>query len=400
METDFVLRLITVRQLAPPVLAGPRWPWAVRVRTLGGFRLDIGSKRYKPAHKAQDKPLELLKLLVTCQALGRESPEKNWIAERLWPEANIENARKSLDMTVGRLRRLLGADEIVSSSEGRLELSRQHVWTDIGMLLHGLSRIRQLRDEYVTGKPAPTHAASISVKALLEHYTGQYLANEDSPPWILAGRQAIVGAVRETLSTAESILGDAADDLLIPALEKALSSDQTSEDLARALMRAHLRRGVAVTPYESIGACARCFRCSLALRHRAKPTIFDHRRTLLTRRRFKDNQLTDEEISMAISNDEARKALFKAADALDRATAETKAQPAVGQVVSRLDPAMNELKVLGNTDVHNALLEAARALNNLPQESQASPFISPLKAALPAAIQFLDQNPGPPPVLR
>lgn len=103
---------------------------------------------------------------------------------------------------------------------------------------------------------------------------------------------------------------------------------------------------------------------------------------------------------MAISNDEARKALFKAADALDRATSDTKGQPAVGQVISRLDPAINELKVLGNTDVHNALLEAARALNNLPQESQSNPFIGPLKAALPAAIQFLDQNPGPPPVLR
>ena len=243
VETDFVLRLITVRQLSPPPLAGPRWPWAVHVRTLGGFRLDIGSKRYKPAHKSQDKPLELLKLLVTCQALGRELPEKTWITERLWPEANIENARKSLDMTVGRLRRLLGADEIVSSNEGRLELSRQHVWTDIGMLLDGLSRIRRLRDEYVTGRPAPMHAASISVKALLEHYTGEYLANEDSPPWILAGRQAIAAAVRETLSTAESILGDTADDLLIPALEKAFGADQTSEDLARALMRAYLRRG-------------------------------------------------------------------------------------------------------------------------------------------------------------
>ena len=103
---------------------------------------------------------------------------------------------------------------------------------------------------------------------------------------------------------------------------------------------------------------------------------------------------------MAISNDEARKALFKAADALDRATSDTKAQPAVAQVIPRLDPAIKELKVLGNTDVHNALLEAARALNNLPPESQTNPFISPLKAALPAAIQFLDQNPGPPPVLR
>ncbi len=89
----------------------------------------FGGKRYRPTHKAQDKPLELLKLLVTCQALGRAAADKTWIAERLWPEAAAENARKSLDMTVSRLRRLLGDDDTIVANEGRLQLSPELVWT-------------------------------------------------------------------------------------------------------------------------------------------------------------------------------------------------------------------------------------------------------------------------------
>ena len=108
IEPAFVRQVIELKQLKPPPLAGASWPWPVRIFTLGGFRLDIQGERYRPTHKAQDKPLELLKLLVTCQAMGRASAEKGWLAERLWPDAEAENARKSLDMTLARLRRLLG----------------------------------------------------------------------------------------------------------------------------------------------------------------------------------------------------------------------------------------------------------------------------------------------------
>ena len=138
IEPAFVRQVIELKQLKPPPLAGASWPWPVRIFTLGGFRLDIQGERYRPTHKAQDKPLELLKLLVTCQAMGRASAEKGWLAERLWPDAEAENARKSLDMTLARLRRLLGGDNFVVAYEGRLQLSPQFVWTDIQPLQHAL----------------------------------------------------------------------------------------------------------------------------------------------------------------------------------------------------------------------------------------------------------------------
>ncbi len=59
IEPDFVRRLIAVQQLDPPEDAGPSWPWPVRIRTLGSFELEIRGERYTPAHKTQDKPLEL-----------------------------------------------------------------------------------------------------------------------------------------------------------------------------------------------------------------------------------------------------------------------------------------------------------------------------------------------------
>lgn len=243
IEADFVRNLISLKQLKPPLLAGPHWPWHVQVRTLGGFRLEIEGKRYRPTHKAQDKPLELLKLLVTCEVLGRRSAEKTWIAERLWPDAPLENARKSLDMTIARLRQLLRRDDTITSLEGRLELPDNLVWTDVRPLLNALSYMRVRRDDHIAGKGVAQAAAAATITGLLEHYSGPFLAGEEGPPWLLAGREAITSAVRQALVAADTLLDGSADDLLIPAMEKALAADPTSEDLARALMRAYLRRG-------------------------------------------------------------------------------------------------------------------------------------------------------------
>ena len=215
----------------------------MHVRTLGGFRLDIDGRPYQPTHKAQDKPLELLKLLVTCQTLGRQSADKTRVTERIWPPAESEDARKSLDMTVGRLRRLLGRDDVIVSNDGRLQLSPLHVWTDVAPFLRALSNASARRTITQRASAAMSELASTSVTAVLEHYTGPYLADEDGPPWLLAGREAMASAVRHALLTADALLGGQSDQLLIPALEKAFAVDPTSEDLARSLMRAHLRQG-------------------------------------------------------------------------------------------------------------------------------------------------------------
>ena len=243
IETEFVHRVIKLKQLKPPPFVGPYWPWPVHVRTLGGFRLDIQGKRYRPSHKAQDKPLELLKLLVTCQALGRTAADKTWVAERLWPDAAAENARKSLDMTISRLRRLLKDDNTVVANEGRLQLAPELVWTDIQPLRHALSEAGKRRDAKFAGNKVLMAEAAATVTAVLQLYEGPYLQDEEGPPWLLAGREAIATAVRQALLTADLILDGSVDESLIPALERALAADPASEDLARSLMRALLRRG-------------------------------------------------------------------------------------------------------------------------------------------------------------
>jgi len=243
LHADFVRRLIGVQRLPPPPLAGATWPWPVKIRTLGGFKLTIAGEDYRPQHKTQDKPLELLKLLVTCQALGRDSADREWIAERLWPEADVANSRKSLDMTLSRLRKLLQDDDAIVLSEGRLRFSPTRVWTDLVPLLQALRHAGARRDERARGATPTVAAAIADIAAVLDHYRGQYLPEEDDAPWLIAGREAVAAAVRSALLIADTVLEGREDDRLITALETALAADPTSEDLARALMRAYSRRG-------------------------------------------------------------------------------------------------------------------------------------------------------------
>ena len=243
IEPAFARRIIALQALDPPPLAGPAWPYHVHVRTLGGFELRIADEQYRPAHKSQDKPLELLKLLVACQALGRESADKDWIAERLWPDSDTPNARKSLDMTLTRLRRLLEDEDAILTAEGRLGLSPTRVWTDVRPLMAALAGARSRRDAKARGDDVERIAAAAEIAAVLEHFRGPFLPEDSESAWLLAGREAVSAAVRAALLIADALLMGRDDRLLIPALERAFAADPTSEDLARALMRALGREG-------------------------------------------------------------------------------------------------------------------------------------------------------------
>ena len=131
------------------------------------------------------------------------------------------------------------------------------MWTDIAPLRRALSHASAQHDSRVAGKRADEAGASIA--AVLKHYGGPFLAEEEGPPWLLAGREAIMAAVRHALVSADALLDGGADEMLIPALEIALAADPTSEDLARSLMRAHLRRGHQAKPFACTVVCARCF---------------------------------------------------------------------------------------------------------------------------------------------
>ncbi len=76
IETDYARRLIRKRSLIPGEhhLHIETWPWPVKIRTLGGFELQVNDQRVTFPGKAQKKPLDLLKVLLSHG--GREVSEE------------------------------------------------------------------------------------------------------------------------------------------------------------------------------------------------------------------------------------------------------------------------------------------------------------------------------------
>jgi LuxR family transcriptional regulator, maltose regulon positive regulatory protein len=246
IETETVRNLIVSQKLAPPADAGAEWPWPIKVRCLGAFSLEIDGLPWRPGHKAQEKPLELLKLL--CAAAASEGvADRAWLIDRLWPDAELADARKSLDMTVSRLRKLLDCESAVETVDSRLRLAPLCVWTDVGALRSTLHQLQGLRDEAMRERQgqarAPGGAANRVFARAVETYRGEFLAGEEGA-WKQGVRAQLARQFRSLLLLAAASM-QTTDEHTILCLEQALTVDPLAEELAALLMRAYLDRGQA-----------------------------------------------------------------------------------------------------------------------------------------------------------
>ena len=104
IETAYSHELIRSHRLVPGTIAPDQWPWPIRVRTLGRFDVELDGVALRFEGKAQRKPLHLLKLLI---ASGDRPVAIERLIELLWPDPD-DGGRKAFDITVHRLRRMLG----------------------------------------------------------------------------------------------------------------------------------------------------------------------------------------------------------------------------------------------------------------------------------------------------
>ncbi len=114
-------------RLRPPSPDIERWPWPLRIRTLGDFEVRLDEHPLEVGRKTPRRVLALLKSLV---ALGpREVPEQQ-LVDALWPDEEGDAAHKSLSITVLRLRRLLGDNDLIRQCGGKLSIDPQRSWVD------------------------------------------------------------------------------------------------------------------------------------------------------------------------------------------------------------------------------------------------------------------------------
>ena len=251
---QFVDEVIRSRKLRAPADAGAKWPWPLWLNLLGGFEMRRDGLPQPGSTKTQQKPLELLRLLA-CEknlSLGMQT-----VTAALWPDADDAAARKSLEMAVLRLRRLLGDATLLWVNDGRVGLDAERASSDVlqrRRLIEQLESLAMRSIGHEAGRVTQSECLAL-VARVITFSRGDLLPGLPPAPWLEAERQRCRDdTVRAALAAATVMerlqVGPAERELL----ETALRTEPLAESLVRRLMHAHERagqRGDALRVFES-----------------------------------------------------------------------------------------------------------------------------------------------------
>jgi DNA-binding SARP family transcriptional activator len=249
IETEFVRALIERNALVAPGDASADWPFRLRIRLLGGFELVRDGLPVTFSGKAQQRPLDLLKLLA---ALGGVNVDSQQLSAALWPDADGAAAKTSFDSTLFRLRKLLDVDNALVLSAGKLSLAPSLVWTDVRALEAAFDAAQPgSRNDGDGAGASPERIAA----RVLDAYPGPLLG-ADEEPWIVKPRDALRARfVRTLMRLGEALEAKGDWEHAIDVYRRGLEADNLAESFYRGLMRALAATG---DQAEALNAFRRC----------------------------------------------------------------------------------------------------------------------------------------------
>ena len=174
VETDYVIRLIQRRGIPPGRYSGESWPWPIRIYVLGRFDLIRNGESVKSGGKAQRRVLDLLKGVI---ASGSRAVPIEGVAAALWPDAEGDAAKEAFDVTLHRLRRLLGEEQAVTVSGAKVSINTDVCWVDALAFERAVDAMDM----------DSTRAADEA----LQLYCGTFLRSDGDRPWLLAHRERL-----------------------------------------------------------------------------------------------------------------------------------------------------------------------------------------------------------------
>lgn len=162
------------------------WPWPVKIHSFGRFEILREQQPIRFEGKAQHKPLELLKALI---ALSGDEVPANKLIDILWVEPLEGDEQKAFEITVHRLRKLLGNDKAIHVSDRRVSLNPQIVWVDLWALERKLAPLMPAVHATVADAAELERAAP----EILNLYRGHFLDDDGDLPWLLPVRNRLSG---------------------------------------------------------------------------------------------------------------------------------------------------------------------------------------------------------------
>lgn len=244
IDTPFALHLVRRHALPAPPHAGERWPWPLRVRTLGGFALQRDGAAPAP-RKESRKALDLLKLLV-AQGGGPVPVER--LCAALWPDAPGDAARNSFDNTLHRLRKLVGGERHLLLQAGGLSLDPATCWTDVAALQACLDALPAAEQDLTALRAQVAHTLTL--------HAGPFLAGEDELPEVLAARLRLETRFARALVQAGRRLEAAGElDEAAQLYERVVEQQPLAEDVYRHLIACLLRLGRRAEAFDAYRRC-------------------------------------------------------------------------------------------------------------------------------------------------
>jgi LuxR family transcriptional regulator, maltose regulon positive regulatory protein len=254
IEIDYVREFIRKRRLAPPspVFENDRWPWPVKMYTLGRFQVLIEGKPLEFSAKAPRRVISLLKLLVAC---GQPGASEEQISDILWPDSEGDAAHRSFTISLHRLRQLLGDAKALLLRDGVLKINTQICWVDA----HAFERLLAHAEK----------AASKDKNQLLEKalslFQGAFLKDADDP-WALSYRERLrYRYLRGVQRLGDHLEKAARFDQAVELYRKGLEIDIMAEEMYCRLIKCHKAAGRTSAAIETYERCRKVLRSLLGI---------------------------------------------------------------------------------------------------------------------------------------
>ncbi len=262
IEEKYIKTLIRRNTIPPPdtLAVDERWPWPLKIYTLGRFGLVKQGSPVQFRGRAHQKPLLLLKAVIAC---GGKGVSEDRLIDVLWPDAYGDAAHITFKTTLSRLRDLIDSEKALIVSDGKVTIDPRCCWVDAWLLQRILNRLESVWTGGITGE-IKLNIMSLS-QELLKLYAGHFLA-DDGEPWVVSFREHLRNRFLRNIEMA-GLFSEKRGEVqsAISLFRKGIEVDDLAENFYQRLMACYQRMGRKAEALAVYNRCRKTFSAVLGI---------------------------------------------------------------------------------------------------------------------------------------